>query len=88
MLLSALWPDSTSRESVAQTARDALFRLESAARAQGLLQRFQYLNYAAPYQKPLESYGKVQFRLLKQVSHQYDGHGILQRQLKGGYKLL
>ncbi|KAK2591832.1 hypothetical protein QQS21_010471 [Conoideocrella luteorostrata] len=88
VLLSALWPAAKSRERVDSVARDVLCRIEDAARRKDLLQRFQYLNYAAPYQKPLQSYGFDNFDFLKQVSHEYDKHVVFQKQLRGGYKVV
>lgn len=38
--------------------------LESCAEAKGLLLKFQYLNYAAPFQTPLEAYGEDNLRFL------------------------
>ena len=52
-----------------------------------LLQRFQYLNYAAPYQKPLHSYGKGNLPFLRKVSASYDNQLVFQHRLKGGFKL-
>ena len=53
----------------------------------GQLQRFQYLNYAAAYQHPLESYGADKLRFLRDVSRRYDPKGVFQRQVPGGFKL-
>jgi hypothetical protein len=88
MLLSALWTNSASRDSISKTARSLLTHVQEAARAKGLLQRFQYFNYADSYQEPLHSYGTKQFQNLRRVGRKYDSHGVLQKQLKGGYKLL
>jgi hypothetical protein len=59
---------------------------EGEARAKGLLQKFTYLNYAAPYQDPLKSLSKEDCRFLKATSQKYDPEQILQRKV-GGFKL-
>lgn len=61
--------------------------LEACAEAQGLLLRFQYLNYAAPFQTPLESYGEENLRFLRAVSEKYDPKGVFQKRVPGGFKL-
>ncbi|KAL2136869.1 hypothetical protein VTI74DRAFT_595 [Chaetomium olivicolor] len=87
MLLSALWPDSASNSAVNQVAQQAISTVESRAEADGLLRKFQYLNYAAPYQTPLASYGTENLEFLKRVSSKYDPHGLFQDCVPGGFKL-
>lgn len=87
MLLSALWPNFASNAVVDRISREALVKIESRARAKGLLQKFQYLNYAAPYQKPLASYGAGNLAFLKEVSKRYDPEGVFQTRVPGGFKL-
>ncbi|KAM0198451.1 hypothetical protein ACHAPI_003974 [Fusarium lateritium] len=86
VLISALWPNSTADSSVEKAARSVLSSWEGEARAKGLLQKFTYLNYAAPYQDPLKSLGKEERRFLKATSLKYDPEQILQRKV-GGFKL-
>ncbi|KAK4143577.1 FAD-binding domain-containing protein [Dichotomopilus funicola] len=87
MLLSALWPNSASNPAVDQISREPVAKIESQARAKGLLQKFQYINYAAPYQKPLASYGAKNLEFLKGVSKRYDPEGVFQTRVPGGFKL-
>ncbi|KAK3297569.1 uncharacterized protein B0H64DRAFT_416588 [Chaetomium fimeti] len=87
MLLSALWQDSAANLVVEQASRRAISSIESRARAKGLLRKFQYLNYAAPYQAPLKSYGAVEFGFLKGVSSKYDPLGLFKDRVPGGFKL-
>jgi hypothetical protein len=86
VLISALWPNSAVNANVEETARKVLSVWEEDARAKGLLQKFQYLNYAAPYQRPLESYGDEELEFLESVSKKYDPAQILQKRV-GGFKL-
>ncbi|PNP76509.1 hypothetical protein FNYG_09928 [Fusarium nygamai] len=86
VLISALWPNSAVNSKVEQTAKKVVSVWEEDARAKGLLQKFQYLNYAAPYQRPFESYGDGELEFLKSVSRKYDPAQILQKRV-GGFKL-
>ncbi|KAF5565879.1 6-hydroxy-D-nicotine oxidase [Fusarium napiforme] len=86
VLISALRPNSAVNSNVEAKAKDVLSTWEKDARAKGLLQKFQYLNYAAPYQRPFESYGDDKWEFLKSVSKKYDPAQILQRRV-GGFKL-
>ncbi|KAF5987257.1 6-hydroxy-D-nicotine oxidase [Fusarium coicis] len=86
VLISALWPNSAVNSNVEETARKVLSVWEEDARAKGLLQKFQYLNYAATYQRPLESYGDGELEFLESVSKKYDPAQILQKRV-GGFKL-
>ncbi|KAF5591158.1 6-hydroxy-D-nicotine oxidase [Fusarium subglutinans] len=86
VLISALWPNLAVSSNVDETAKKVLSVWEEDARAKGLLQMFQYLNYAAPYQRPFESYGDDELEFLKSVSKKYDPAQILQKRV-GGFKL-
>ncbi len=61
--------------------------LEACAEAKGLLLKFQYLNYAAAYQTPLEPYGEENLMFMRGVSREYDPKGVFQKQVPGGFKL-
>ena len=50
-------------------------------------QKFLYLNYAAPSQDPIASYGDVNHAELRRVSGEYDPNQVFQRLVPGGYKL-
>lgn len=87
LLLSALWPEDESRDAVETAARTALSGAESVAKEQGMLQEFQYLNYASPSQTPFESYGENNLKFLRKVREEYDPRGIFTHRVKGGFKL-
>ncbi|VUC32187.1 unnamed protein product, partial [Clonostachys rosea] len=86
VLISALWPNSTVNSEVEAKARSVLSAWEADAQSKGLLQDFQYLNYAAPYQKPLQSYGKDKLEFLISTSEKCDSARVLQKRV-GGFKL-
>jgi hypothetical protein len=87
VLLSTSWPDSASTKEVQQATRHVISLLESCAEAKGLLLGFQYLNYAAPYQTPLESYGEENNEFMRKVSRKYDQGEVFQKRVRGGFKL-
>ena len=86
VLISAFWPNASAESDVEATAQSALLRWESMAREKGLLQDFQYFNYAASSQNPVQSYGLDNLEFLKHVSKKYDHAQILQNRV-GGFKL-
>ncbi|GJN77669.1 hypothetical protein PLIIFM63780_001162 [Purpureocillium lilacinum] len=60
---------------------------EACAKTKNQLQAFQYLNYAAPYQAPLASYGHKNVEFLLKVRAAYDPEEIFQKRVGGGFKL-
>jgi hypothetical protein len=46
-----------------------------------------YLNYADGFQKPIAAYGEESVRFLQGVSRKYDGNGVFQKAVKGGFKI-
>jgi hypothetical protein len=87
LLLSASWPDIASTKAVQEATRHIMSLLESCAEKKGLLLKFQYLNYAAAYQTPLETYGEDNLRFMRSVSRKYDPKGVFQKRVPGGFKL-
>jgi hypothetical protein len=87
LLLSALWPDSEPNAKIEQLANQALSQINALANSKGLLQEFQYLNYAGPNQHPLQSYGRETLGFLEAVARKYDPHGVFQTRVPGGFKL-
>jgi hypothetical protein len=87
LLLSASWPDIASTKAVQEATRHVMSLLEASAKAKGLLLKFQYLNYAAAYQTPLEAYGEDSLKFMRTVSKKYDPKGVFQKRVPGGFKL-
>jgi hypothetical protein len=86
MLVSAYWPDNTSNKEVDTVVRGLFSKLEEVAQERSLLQPFQYLNYAAEFQQPLDSYKMPWRHFLERVNSVYDSRGVMQHQLPGGFK--
>lgn len=83
VLLSPIWSDPSSAGAVNKLTKEFVNCVEESARKQGLLQPFQYANYAAADQKPLESYGSQQLERLREASRKYDRLQVMQKQVKG-----
>lgn len=84
LLLSASWADTASTKAVQEATRHVMSLLEACAEAKGLLLKFQYLNYAAPFQTPLQAYGEENLRFMRGVSRRYDSEGVFQKRVPGG----
>ncbi len=87
LLVSALWPNSSSVAVVDQTAQQAVSKIRTLAQTKRLLRDFQYLNYAAPYQTPIPSYGDANVGFLRSVSQKYDPKKTFQNRASGGFKI-
>ncbi|KAH8886210.1 FAD-binding domain-containing protein [Thozetella sp. PMI_491] len=87
LLVAALWPNSSSSATIDQVAQDAVFAIKEHASSRGLLRQFEYLNYAAPYQAPISSYGEENVAFLRRTSERYDPTKIFQHRVKGGFKI-
>ncbi|CAI6334757.1 unnamed protein product [Periconia digitata] len=61
--------------------------LVALSREMGISNDWLYLNYAAGWQDPIESYGEASVGFLRDVGRRYDGAGIFQRGVPGGFKL-
>ena len=66
---------------------NVLQRSIAAAKEMGLYNDYIYMNYAAPDQKPIESYGKQNREFLEEVQKKYDPEGVFTRLVPGGFKL-
>ncbi|KAF2500732.1 FAD-binding domain-containing protein [Lophium mytilinum] len=64
---------------------ESLFRKE--AESSGLLHPFVYLNYAASWQKPFESYGDRNLKRLKDVRGRFDPDGVFTKLQPGSLHL-
>jgi hypothetical protein len=62
-------------------------RSVAAAKEMGLYHDYIYMNYAAPHQDPVESYGEKEREFLKKVLGKYDHEGVFGRLMPGGFKI-
>ena len=75
--------DATVYAAVQQLFDDAVAK----AKSMGVWNEFIYLNYAAPWQKPITSYGQANKNFLQSVSKEYDPNSLFQKAVPGGFKL-
>lgn len=87
MLISAFWPEASASEEVNRAGRSAITKVQKLAKKKGLLWDYQYMNYAAPYQDVIKSYGPESVAFLQKVAKKYDPGKVFQKQVPGGYKL-
>ncbi|KAK8031196.1 FAD binding domain-containing protein [Apiospora arundinis] len=62
-------------------------KLEAYAVEKGGDTQWLYLNYVNPLQKPLQTYGEDNVRLMKDVAAQYDPEGFFQKRASAGFKI-
>ncbi|KAK3303780.1 putative oxidoreductase [Chaetomium strumarium] len=86
-LLTATWADAADDEKVEKAARELMDGIERDAKAQGAWHPFVYLNYAAPWQDPIASYGEEAVRRLKEVRKRVDPKGVFTKLVPGGFKI-
>ncbi|KAK4236591.1 hypothetical protein C8A03DRAFT_35490 [Achaetomium macrosporum] len=86
-LLSATWADAADDEKVERAAREMMDGIERDAKALGAWHPFVYLNYAAPWQDPIASYGEEALGRLLEVRKRVDPKGVFTRLVPGGFKI-
>ncbi|KAH9882241.1 hypothetical protein J1614_001413 [Plenodomus biglobosus] len=79
--------DAAADEGFEEALKDFLKLIEDAAKEEGVLHRFKYLNFAASFQDPFAGYGSEEVSKLKTVAKKYDPAGVFQKQVPGGFKL-
>ncbi|KAK8043461.1 hypothetical protein PG993_005891 [Apiospora rasikravindrae] len=75
------------KETVEAASRKLMSAIEEEARRQGVYDPWVYLDYAAPWQDPIASYGDESLKRLREVQMRVDPHGMFTRQVPGGFKI-
>ena len=86
-LLSVTWTMAQDDAIVNSVTQTLIESIDQATAAAGVFHRFKYLNYAAPFQDPITSYGPASKAQLRAVSKRYDPEGFFQVGVPGGFKL-
>jgi hypothetical protein len=86
-LLTHFWADESDTPKVTDVTQNLIQQIQDAADSEGVLVRFEYLNYAASFQDPLGSYGAKSKANLEAVSYKYDPKRIFQKRVPGNFKL-
>ncbi|KAM3064987.1 hypothetical protein ACMFMG_001195 [Clarireedia jacksonii] len=81
------WDKDEDDELVNTITRKAIENMEAVAVRSGTAHPYRYMNYCAQWQKPFQSYGETNLRLLQETSKKYDPDGLFQKGCVGGFKL-
>ena len=87
ILFVPTWTLATDTERVYARMQQLEADLIALEKKMGIYNPWVYLNYAAGWQKPIDSYGAASVAFLKSVSKQYDPQGVFQKGVPGGFKL-
>lgn len=86
-LLTATWGNIADDNIATEAAKEIFSTVDSFAKASGYYNDWQYLNYAANFQDPINGYGAANKAKLRKVSRKYDPLGVFQKGVPGGFKL-
>jgi hypothetical protein len=86
-LLVAGWTNTADDARVNDAANQLFTGINALTQAAGVYRSFEYLNYAAPFQNPIDGFGPSSKAKLLAVSAKYDPEGLFQTGVPGGFKL-
>ena len=86
-VVSVSWSLASDDARIIAATKDLFAKIDKAATAAGLFNRFKYLNYATSWQDPIGGYGPENKARLRAVSRKYDPAGLFQKAVPGGFKL-
>ncbi|PWY70813.1 putative oxidoreductase [Aspergillus sclerotioniger CBS 115572] len=86
-LLGAIWNDDADDEQIEKVSRELLTAIENDSRDMDAYHPFVYLNYAAPWQDPIASYGEASVERLSRVARDVDPRGVFTANVPGGFKI-
>ncbi|KAI8623619.1 putative oxidoreductase [Xylariaceae sp. FL1651] len=86
-LISPSWSDAAQNEQVYAAARALMDDISVRAKTLGVYNPYIYLNYAAPWQDVVSSYGAESASKLRYVRDKYDPHHVFTKQVTGGFKI-
>lgn len=86
-LVSPDWTDPSQNEQIYALARDLLDTIENEAKKLHAYDPYIYLNYAAPWQNVVASYGPASVSRLQKLKAEVDPRNVFQRLVRGGFKI-
>ncbi|EFZ03013.1 FAD/FMN-binding dehydrogenase [Metarhizium robertsii] len=86
-LLSPAWSRAGDDDKVYAAARALMDEIDRRARDLGAHDPYIYMNYAAPGQEVIASYGQASVAHLQHVRARVDPHGLFTHQVPGGFKI-
>ncbi|KAI0394219.1 hypothetical protein F5Y17DRAFT_458134 [Xylariaceae sp. FL0594] len=85
--LSIMWTNAADDDMVDKAARVLIATIRQDVGGLDALDPYLYVNYAAPWQKPIEGYGKANVDRLQRVHRMYDPEGVFATLVPGGFKI-
>ncbi|RYC59910.1 hypothetical protein CHU98_g6286 [Xylaria longipes] len=86
-LISPSWSDGAQNEQVYAAARSLLDDVVARAKKLGAYDPYIYLDYAAPWQDVISSYGAKSVEKLQQLRKRVDPNQVFTKQVTGGFKI-
>ncbi|KAI1087031.1 putative oxidoreductase [Rostrohypoxylon terebratum] len=87
MLLTAGFKHASDKAKVEEISRKLVSDVKAEAQKQGAYDPWVYLNYAAPWQDPISSYGEASLKLLREVRKRVDPLEVFTHGVPGGFKI-
>ncbi|KAI0396782.1 hypothetical protein F5Y17DRAFT_417760 [Xylariaceae sp. FL0594] len=87
ILLLGFWQKKEDAAQIHSVYKDVIEAIDRAATAKGTAVPYKYMNYAAPFQDPITSYGEKNKAALQEASKKYDPEGLFQKGVSGGWRL-
>lgn len=81
------WSSAADDQTVNSAVRDLVAMIQRDAEELDALDPFLYINYSAPWQRPIVSYGGDNLERLRDVQISYDPELIFTHRVPGGYKI-
>ncbi|KAI5866715.1 hypothetical protein GGS23DRAFT_602967 [Durotheca rogersii] len=85
--LNMVWTDAVNDDAVDKAARALVAAIQRDVGKLNALDPFLYANYAASWQRPLESYGEASVEKLRRVQRAYDPGRVFTDLVPGGFKI-
>ncbi|KAI5919906.1 cytochrome P450 [Camillea tinctor] len=85
--LSMTWSNAADDDAVDKAARELIAAIQRDVSELDALDPFLYVNYAAPWQRPIEGYGEASVERLQRVQRTYDPGRVFTNLVPGGFKI-
>ncbi|KAK6953886.1 hypothetical protein Daesc_003848 [Daldinia eschscholtzii] len=82
-----VWTDPADNEQAKKATQALMEVVDQDTQKLNVHGPFIYLNYAAPWKSPIESYRVESIRRLRKIAKEVNPHGIFVHQVPGGFKL-
>ncbi|KAH7304284.1 hypothetical protein B0I35DRAFT_495371 [Stachybotrys elegans] len=85
--LTMTWLNAADDNIIDEAAKALVTAIKRETGALDALDPYIYVNYAAPWQRPIESYGQESVERLRRVRSEYDPAGVFTNLVSGGFKI-